>query len=529
MMRAGFFIRKINGSRLLWEVQRRARSIAPAIERCDMKDVDSESQHVRSFEDIPGPKKLPLIGNIFRFLPYIGEYAEENLVNQLLMLRDEFGDVVKLEGLPGRLPGVFIFDPELCQTMQRLEGTWPVRIAMECLHHYRVNRPDIYGDQVGLATGQGKSWQDFRTKVNQHMMQPRVVRSYVTQINDMTVEFMEKMRVLRNPDTLELPGDYINELCKWSLEAIGIIALDCRLGCLKPDLAADSEPQIMINSVHDMFDLMYCLEIKPSLWKLYNTRKLKKFFRTMDTINGIVIKHIELAKKKFSEQANSGQTEERSVLQKLLLIHEKTAVIMAADMFTAGIDTTGNTAGGLLYNIANNPEKQEILRKEVMSFLPDKSSPITPEILEQTKYTKACIKESLRTFPIAVGSLRTTQTDLVLGGYQIPKGIGVVACYSVTALEPAHYPRPQEFIPERWLRGNTEFPSAKKAHPFSYMPFGFGSRTCIGRRFAEMELETLLMTVIRHFRLEWHYEPMKNKSKYINTVGAPLRLKIIDL
>lgn len=73
MMRAGFFVRKINGSRLQSEVQCRARSIAPAIERCEIKDADSESQHVRPYEDIPGPRKLPLIGNLLRFLPYIGK------------------------------------------------------------------------------------------------------------------------------------------------------------------------------------------------------------------------------------------------------------------------------------------------------------------------------------------------------------------------------------------------------------------------------------------------------------------------
>lgn len=73
MMRAGLVVRKLNAPSFLSQVQCRARSIAPAIERCEIKDADSESQHVRPYDDIPGPKKLPLIGNIFRFLPYIGK------------------------------------------------------------------------------------------------------------------------------------------------------------------------------------------------------------------------------------------------------------------------------------------------------------------------------------------------------------------------------------------------------------------------------------------------------------------------
>lgn len=63
------------------------------------------------------------------------------------------------------------------------------------------------------------------------------------------------------------------------------ITMNCRLGCLRPNLTADSEPQIMINCVHDMLDLLYRMEILPSLWKMYNTRNLRKFFRVMDTLN----------------------------------------------------------------------------------------------------------------------------------------------------------------------------------------------------------------------------------------------------
>lgn len=223
---------------------------------------------------------------------------------------------------------------------------------------------------------------------------------------------------------------------------------------------------------------------------------------------------------------------------------------------------TGNVAGATLYYIANNPEKQEKLREEVMSMLPDKTSPITYEILNQTRYTKACIEESLRLFPIFIGTLRTMETDVCTGGYKIPtqeyvliffyfilliinykvyeffhryfcshifvgifkkvednfmtkefsnatwhfcyenilsyfvcRQFDVVACHSLITTKSTRFPRPQEYIPERWLRGNTEFPSAKQAHSFAYMPFGFGPRSCVGQRFAMMELETLLLTV----------------------------------
>lgn len=71
----------------------------------------------------------------------------------------------------------------------------------------------------------------------------------------------------------------------------------------------------------------------------------------------------------------------------------------------------------------------------------------------------------------------------------------VLAAQSILSLDEEQFTRASEFIPERWMRNNSYISQGKSAHPFAYMPFGFGPRTCIGRRFAEVEIEILILNV----------------------------------
>lgn len=50
------------------------------------------------------------------------------------------------------------------------------------------------------------------------MMQRQTVKAHIAQINEVTNDFVERMRALRDPETLELPTDFKNELQKWALE-----------------------------------------------------------------------------------------------------------------------------------------------------------------------------------------------------------------------------------------------------------------------------------------------------------------------
>lgn len=150
----------------------------------------------------------------------------------------------------------------------------------------------------------------------------------------------------------------------------------------------------------------------------------------------------------------------------------------------------------VMYNLATHPDKQEKLRDEVMRILPTKETRLTAESLANAPYLRACLKEAARINPVTAGNARTAGQDVVISGYQIPKGTKLSLALLHLQLNENHYERSMEFIPERWLKSdNADCPvkSARETNPFTYLPFGFGPRSCIGKRFAELETEVLVL------------------------------------
>ena len=94
------------------------------------------------------------------------------------------------------------------------------------------------------------------------------------------------------------------------------------------------------------------------------------------------------------------------------------------DVLFAGVDTTSNTMQWVLYMMAKNPDKQDILRQEVLSVLGD-TTWATPATLAQMPYLKAWVRETLRLYPFIAIPRRPTE-DVVLSGYLIPGGTAEV-------------------------------------------------------------------------------------------------------
>lgn len=76
-----------------------------------------------------------------------------------------------------------------------------------------------------------------------------------------------------------------------------------------------------------------------------------------------------------------------------------------------------------MLQLSQNQHKQMKLYEELKNVFPEKKSPITAETLEKLPFLKACIKEALRMYPVVLGNGRSLQSNAVICGYNVPKGV----------------------------------------------------------------------------------------------------------
>ncbi|XP_055923884.1 cytochrome P450 CYP12A2-like [Eupeodes corollae] len=502
------------------------------VKKCESTSESEEWLNARPFESIPGPSKFALLK---AFMPG-GRYYKKPLPEVNRIYRKDYGEIFMLPGLFGKRNVVFSFDPEDYQKVFRTEGIWPVRRGLDIVHYYRkILRADVFKHAAGLVAEQGENWAHFRKITNPVMMNPKTTKFYVPRMDNVMKEFIERIKSIRDPNTFEVPADFENDLNHWAMESACLVALDTELGLIN-HAERNPEAKEVIDGSKCTFELMYELDFEPSLWKLIPTPKYKKIIENFDKVTELTIKYIDAAieRLKNADPNASKPDSEKSVLERLLNIDREVAIVMAMDILLAGVDTTSSALTGCLITLSQNPDKQDILRSEIINVLPEKNTSLNADKMKNLPYLRACIKEAFRLYPVSVGQFRSTGCDLVLNGYRIPKDTDIAMPSQILMRDEKFYPKPNDFIPERWLRdidiNQDECPKAKNVNPFVFLPFGFGPRTCIGRRISDLELETALCRLIRNFHIRFDYsKEISFKTTILNSPDFPLRFKFEDV
>ncbi|EAT41552.1 AAEL006827-PA [Aedes aegypti] len=482
---------------------------------------ETEWDKALPYSKIPAPSVFKMLKN---FGPG-GRQYNAGLPEVYRFFRDNYGDLVRMPGLFGKRDMLLSFHPDDYETLFRNEGQWPLRRGLDTFGYYRMHvRPDVFKGKGGLVADQGENWQKFRSTVNPVMLQPKTVKLYVNKLDKVALQLMGLMINMRDSKN-ELPANFKQWINRWALESMGVLALDTRFGLL--DSKQSVEAQIIVTNLQEFFELTYQLDVLPSIWRYYKTASFKRLITVLDRITEIVKSKIEEAAARL-ESNPSAPSETQSVLEKLLKVDRDIAFIMACDMLMAGVDTTGAGVTGILYCLATNPDKQAKLREEIRTILPNKDSALTPENMHNLPYLRACVKECIRLCPPVSANVRATGKDLVLRGYQVPKGTDVAMSSMILQNDERFMTRAKEFIPERWLKLD-DYPSVQDAHPFLILPFGFGVRTCIGRRLAMLEMEILTARITRLFEYRWNYGELKIRGNLVNMPINELKFQMTEV
>lgn len=470
------------------------------------------TQSLKSWKEIPGPPSLPIIGQLHHFLPG-GVMSNVALKDFADILYQKYGPFVRLEGMFGRPDMYFLYDAEISAHILRSENTMPLRPGFPSLDYYRKSKVKE-NEPTGLITDNGDLWRQFRTTVNPVMLQPKTIRLYTNQLDEVAQDMIKRMKSIRGDNNM-LQGKFDMEMNLWSLESIGLVALGCRLNCFDSNLPEDSPEKKLIKLVHEIFNVANELDFKPSIWRYYPTKTYKKAMKMYEEQANIARYFID---KSIEELKTKGKTEDqKGILEKLLDINKEVALIMASDMLFAGVDTAANSITGVLYLLANNQEKQDKLREELNSGS------------EKRPYLRACLKEAMRMMPIVAGNFRQTTKDHNVLGYVLPKGAHISFLHQTMSMQEEHFNRAKEYLPERWIASKDDPLYHGNAHPFAYLPFGFGIRSCIGRRIAELEMEIFLARVIQNFKVEWFGEPIEITPSSLNYITGPYNFIFKDV
>jgi cytochrome P450 len=139
-----------------------------------------------------------------------------------------------------------------------------------------------------------------------------------------------------------------------------------------------------------------------------------------------------------------------------------------------GHDTGAATLAWAFAHIHRHPEAVRKIRDET----------------EEPVYLRACLEESMRLCPVVVHLTRVARRETRIGGVTVPAGTRVFPSAYLAQRNPDVFPEPDRFLPERFLEG--------KAFEGAYFPFGFGTRTCIGRHFVTRQMILLTSTILLH-------------------------------
>jgi pentalenene oxygenase len=417
------------------------------------------------------PRPLPLLGHALQFFRAPLPFVEA--------LRPT-GDVVRIK--LGPQPVYWVNQAELVRQVLADATTFDKGTQADKL---RV----VVGN--GLAT----SMSDYHRR-HRRLMQPAFhrqrIEGYVQTMREYAIEAVERW-----PDGEPIAAD--REFVQLTLRVVAKTLFSTTLGNDAVDEVMRSMPAVLDGAgrrIRDPFGLVGRLPTPRNREFDAGVRRLRSVvdrivgdYRAAGVDHGDVVSMLLLAR---DEETGDGLTDEE--------VRDEILTLLAA-----GHETSANALSWAVHHLGERPDLEARVHAEVDEVLGRRD--IEAVDIPRLGYLQQVISETLRLYPPAWILTRRTTAPARLGEVDLPTGASVFFAPFALQRDPAVYPDPATFDPDRWStsppRGN-------------YVPFGGGRRQCIGDVFAQTELVVILASIAQRWRLR----PVPGPPVRINSIAA---------
>ncbi|CAH1397985.1 unnamed protein product [Nezara viridula] len=460
----------------------------------------------RMARKIPGPRALPIFGNIFNFI-VIGPKAPECWKKQM----ETYGNTFRV--WLGPQLHVFMVDPEDIKAILSSQS------LLTKSESYKTLVPWL---KTGLLVSTGKLWQ-MRRKAITPTFHFKILDEFVPIFYKCSKILLDCIKDKVGQEPFLITGFMSN--C--ALDTIAETAMGT-------ELKAQTNPQSEYpTSILRMTTVLVervanpLLGMEP-LYTLSGRRKVESdllkilFSLPREVIRGK--KYFKSNRKNITPSDEAfGIKKKTAFLELLLEMKENNAPAFQTDkdvqdevitfMFE-GHDTTTMALTYTTWLLGMHPDEQEKLYQEVSSILEGKAEP-SMEDYSKMEYLERVIKESLRLYPPVPIIGREAIEDVLLpsSGFLIPKGTQItIIIYALHRREDL-FPDAEKFNPDRFLE--------QQKHPYAFLPFSAGPRNCIGQKFAMLELKVMISNLVLHYKIKSKKDMILNPEMLLRSENGP--------
>jgi cytochrome P450 len=410
----------------------------------------------------PGPKGLPVIGNVFE--------PRGNAIGYFTRCFRDYGDIVFVRFLG--VPMCLVNRPDCIESVLVTQNN-----NFEKSKDYRALRR-VLGN--GLLTSEGEFWRRQRK-----LVQPAFHQVRIAAYAEVMVSYTERM-LASWKDGEE--RDIHEAMMRLTLDIVAKTLFDTDVSREAEDVGAAL--QLLMSKFFRQAGFALLL---PRSIPIPTTQQLRRAVAQLDKVI------YEIIRRRRAGPSTSGD-----LLSVLLQAQDDEGLRMTdrqlhdeiMTLFLAGHETTANALSWTWLLLGQHPEIEEKLVEELQRVLAGRAPAASD--LPRLTYTDMVLREAMRLYPPVWVIGRRALAPFCMGEYELPAETNVLMSQLITHRDGRYFPEPERFDPDRW--GPSD-PRNLALPRFAYFPFGGGPRVCVGAGFAMMEAVLLLATIAQKFRL----------------------------